>query len=406
MAHIRSLFFKGPLAEVESKTLESYQAGRSSEIIWNVTNKCNLLCKHCYVAATGLKKSRELSTSEALYLVDRMGALKVPLLFITGGEPFLRKDLYQILERAHRRGIRLVISTNATLIDDYVADRLKGFGVDYVAISLYGPREFHDDYVLVPGTFDKIMEAIERLRDRDIGVCIKTTVNAETYPHTRDTIELAKRLGARLVYPCDLITAGRAEKLAEQRITPGEWRELADYMLDEVLAGEDDGAGADAGDGGIEFDIGAQPSIAAYLAERLVERGYDIQKALDRLSVMSACPVGKGLLAINSEGNILACSFMQDFSIGNVRDMSLGEAVQKLFEIGETPVGGRCGSCRFTRICRGCRAKAYMQSQNLMAEDPLCMLAAQPTATPLARRASSASSSPRSKSQMRAGPAA
>jgi radical SAM protein with 4Fe4S-binding SPASM domain len=367
MAHIRSLFFSGPLADIENKALESYKKGRPSEIIWNITNACNLLCEHCYVGATEAHARKELTDEETISLVRQIGELEVPLLFITGGEPMLRRNFWDILATARAYGIRVVISTNATLIDAKVARYLKAGGVDYAAISLYGPEAFHDDMVKVPGTYQKIRRAVEHLKAAGVGVCIKTSVTQATWPHIYDTIATAKDWGAKLFYPCDLITAGRSENANEQRVSAEQWRELADFMLDDVLSEDDEH--------GIEYDIGAMPSIAAYLASRLVERGYDISKALDRLAVMSACPVGKGLMNINSEGDILPCSFAQDYRIGNVRDMSLAEAVEILFEIGRTEPEGRCATCDFSRICRGCRTKAWHHGHNIQGEDPTCMLA-------------------------------
>ncbi|MHB0975832.1 MAG: radical SAM protein [Candidatus Aquicultorales bacterium] len=365
MAHIRSLFFKGPLSEIGEKTLAAYKTGKLSEVIWNITNGCNLLCKHCYVNATHKKKERELDDGEALQLVDRIAEAGVPLLFITGGEPFLRRSLYDVLERAYQHGVRTVMSTNGTLINDAAADKLVEFGVDYVAISLYGPEDFHDEYVKVPGTFRRIVANIRRLQDRGVKVGIKTTVNAETYPFFYDTVEVAKGLGASLLYPCDLIATGRAVNLYDRRITTEQWRGIADFMLDDVLKNES----------GMEYDIGAQPSIAAYITERLRSLGYDVDPAIDRLRVKSSCPVGKGLLTINSEGNILPCSFMQDYHIGNIRKLSLAKAASILEDIGRTEVDGRCGSCKFGALCRGCRAKAFFASRNIQSEDPLCMLA-------------------------------
>lgn len=364
MAHIRSLFFKGPLAEIEDAALNSFKGGRPSEIIWNITNRCNLLCEHCYVGADDTAKSRQLTDEESMRLVRQMGEIGLPLLFITGGEPMLRPNFWEILAEARQAGIKVTISTNATLIGREEAKRLKANGVDFIAVSLYGPEEFHDNMVKVKGTHARVIDAVKILREEGVGVCIKTTVNQATWPHIYDTIETAKQLGAGLVYPCDLITAGRSENKSEQRVSAAQWRELADFMLEDVLSEE----------GGLEYDIGAMPSIAAYLAQRLIERGYDVQRALDRLAVMSSCPVGKGLMNINSEGNILPCSFAQDCTIGNVRDMSLSDAVRRLFEIANKEPGGRCGECDFKRICRGCRTKAWHAFGDLLAEDPTCML--------------------------------
>lgn len=364
MTHIRSLFFNGPLSEVGNKTREAFQLGRPSEIIWNITNKCNLLCQHCYLNADCHRAANELSSEEALDLVRRMGEVKVPLLFLTGGEPFLRKDLFAILAEAKKQGIRTVISTNGTLIDDAAADKLVEYGVDYVAISLYGPEKFHDQYVMVPGTFKRVVTAIERLQKRGIKIGIKTTVNAATFPHFFDLIQVAKDLGAKLVYPCDLISTGRAVSLNHQRITAEQWRQIADYMLEDVLRNEE----------GIEYDIGAMPSIAAYLAERLQEKGYNVQEAFSRLRIKSACPVGKGLMGIDSEGNVLPCSFLQDYHVGNIREISLTEAFARLLPLGQEPVSGKCSTCKYSQLCRGCRAKAFHATGNIYGEDFSCLL--------------------------------
>lgn len=364
MAHIRSLFFDGPLADVENKAMEALERGRPSEVIWNITNACNLLCEHCYINATYRRARRELADGEALALAARIGELGVPLLFITGGEPLLRGAIWEILATAREHGTRTVVSTNATLIDTDTAGLLKAHGVDYVAISLYGPETFHDGYVRVPGAYQRIVSAISDLNAVGVGVCIKTTVNRATWPRIHKIIQIAKDLGARLFYPCDLITAGRSKGASDQRVRPAEWRRLADFMLDDVLANPE----------GIEYDIGAMPSVAPYLAQRLIERGHDVTKALDRLATMSACPVGRGLMNITAEGDILPCSFAQDYRIGNVREMDLAKAARTLFAIGHVDVGGACGDCDFSRICRGCRTKAWHACGDIQGEDPTCLI--------------------------------
>jgi len=173
VSHVRSLFLGGPLAEIGRRTLEAFQQRRPSEIIWNIPNRCNLFCKHCYVAADFHQAEAELTTHEALDLVRQIGEAKVPLLFLTGGEPFLRPDLFQILAKAQGYGIRVVMSTNGLLIDDAAAASLARFDVDYVAISLYGPEAFHDDYVGAAGSFRRVVENIGRLRRHGIKVGVK-----------------------------------------------------------------------------------------------------------------------------------------------------------------------------------------------------------------------------------------
>lgn len=365
MSHVRSLFLGGPLAEIGAKTLEAFQKRRPSEVIWNITNSCDLFCRHCYVAADSQRSGRELSPVEALDLVRQIGEAQVPLLFITGGEPFTRPDLYAILAKAQEYGTKVVVSTNGLSIDDAAADRLVQYDIDYVAISLYGPEAFHDSYVGAKGSYRTTIANIGRLKRRGIKVGVKTTVTAATFPHFFDLVQVAKDLGSGLVYACDLIASGRAVPLREQRVTSEQWLKIADFIVKDVLATPQ---------GGLEYDIGALPSLAMVIRERFQTEGIDTSRAEARLRIKSACPVGRGLMGINSDGDVLPCSFVQDYNVGNIRDLGLRGAVEKLFTLGDAPVSGRCGTCDHLSLCRGCRVKAFHHSGDVLGEDPSCLV--------------------------------
>jgi len=138
----------------------------------------------------------------------------------------------------------------------------------------------------------------------------------------------------------------------------------------------------------MEWDIGAMPSFIPYVAERLIERGVDVSNGLERLKTISACPVGKGHMNINSEGGIMPCQFAQDWTIGTVRDMTLQEAVGELYKLDQQEAEGVCApeACEYSRICRGCRAKAWQRTGDPMAEDVTCLLHASGDRTALAAR--------------------
>ncbi len=366
MAHIRSLFFDGPLAEVENKALTAYKLGRPSEIIWNITNRCNLLCDHCYMSADAHQKPEQLSDEESIALVRQMADVGVPLLFMSGGEPMMRSNFWEILGEARSHDMHVVVSTNATMINRDIAKRLKSSGIDWIATSLYGPAEFHDSLVGVPGTRDRVVETIKILREEGVRVALKSAVSTDTWPHVKGLIETAKELDCGLIYLCDLITSGRSEGEEDGRITAEQWRELADYVLADVLDPETN----------LEYDIGALPSVIPYMAEKLIEQGIDVTKGLERLKTVSACPVGKGHMNINSEGGIMPCQFAQDWTIGNVRDMTLTEAARALFEYDEQNAQGVCSDeeCEYSRICRGCRTKAFHEFGDPMGADTTCIL--------------------------------
>jgi radical SAM protein with 4Fe4S-binding SPASM domain len=351
-------------------------------VIWNITNRCNLLCDHCYMAADGHIRPNELTDEETIALVHQMGERKLPALFLSGGEPMIRKNFWEILELARSYGIRVTVSTNCTKMDRDAARRLKADGVDWIATSLYGPDEFHDAMVRVPGTRKKVVEAIKVLREEGVGVAIKTAISQETWPYVYDLIQEARDLDCGLIYFCDLITSGRSEGEDEGRITADQWRELADYIIEDLIAGQESGVK------GLEWDIGAMPSFIPYVAEKFIERGIDVSNGLERLKIVSACPVGKGHMNINSEGGIMPCQFAQDWTIGNIREMSLQDAVAELYKLDIQDAEGICSpeACEYSRICRGCRAKAWQRTGDAMAEDVTCLLHAEADRSALAER--------------------
>jgi radical SAM protein with 4Fe4S-binding SPASM domain len=386
VAHVRSLFFKGPLAEVEDKALKAYQLGRPSEVIWNITNRCNLLCDHCYMAADGHNKPEQLSDEEALGLVRQMGESGVPLLFMSGGEPMMRSNFWEILETARSYDMHVTISTNATMIDRDVAKRLKANRIDWIATSVYGPEGFHDAMVGVPGTWQKVMDAIVILREEGVGVALKSAVSKETLPFIPHIIQKAKDMDCGLVYLCDLIVSGRSEGEEDARISAQQWRDLGDAILEDLLDPESH----------LEYDIGALPSMIPYLAEKLAERGIDVSNGLERLKIVSACPVGKGHMNINSEGGIMPCQFAQDWTVGNIREMSLDEAVKELYKFDTQDAKGWCSDaeCEYSRICRGCRTKAFHEFDDPMGVDTTCILKSREGLDPYVALASAPSQSP------------
>ena len=366
MAHVRSLFFDGPLAEVENKALTAAQLGRPSDIIWNITNRCNLLCDHCYMAADGHALPDQLTDEETIDLVRRMGEAGVPVVFLSGGEPMMRPNFWEILAELNAQGVRPTISTNCTLIDEAAAKRLASYGVRWIATSMYGPDEFHDAMVGVPGTHARVVAAIKALRAEGIGVVLKSALSKSTWPYIFDIIQMAKDLDCGMIYICDLITAGRSEGGDDSRVSVEQWRELADYIVQDMLDPEMK----------FEYDIGAIPSVIPYIAEQFIAHGVDVSKGLERLKTISACPVGKGHMNINSEGGVMPCQFAQDWVVGNIREMSFAEATEACYQIDLQESEGQCAPemCEYSRICRGCRAKAWQRTGNAMAEDTTCIL--------------------------------
>jgi radical SAM protein with 4Fe4S-binding SPASM domain len=278
----------------------------------------------------------------------------------------MRPNFWEILKRINEAGVRPTISTNCTYVTEENAHRLAENGVRFIATSLYGPDYYHDALTKVPGTYNKVVAAIKNLRAAGVKVVIKTALTRETYEFIYDLIAQAKELDCSMIYICDLITSGRSAGEEANRVSVQQWRELCDFIVRDM---EDP-------DNHFEYDIGAIPSTIPYIAEKFIEHGIDVSKGLKRLTIFSACPVGQGHMTINSEGGVMPCQFAQDWTIGNIHEISFDEATSRLVELNAEDSTGQCApdACDYSRICRGCRVKAWQRAGDPFVEDTTCIL--------------------------------
>lgn len=368
MVHLRSLFFSKVYSEAEKKSLDSYRLGEVSSVIWSVTHKCNLKCRHCYADA-GQPYQGELSTEEAMDVIEQLREVGEPLLFISGGEPLMRKDIFNILSESVRSGMRVILSTNGTLIDDEIADKIVEVGVHYVTIPVYGPAQFHDYYTGIEGSYKKALNALKLLKERKIKTGLKTVVTRNTYKYIKYLFDLANEVGATLVYMCDLIPTGRAGLIREERLDKDSWKHLMDEIIEKILLNNKYS--------NIEIDIGAHPSAAIYTMLKLRDMGYDVDQAIKKMEEKRESPVGQGFLSISPTGNILLTNFIPWLVIGNIRKIKLVDALsnpvyQKLGN--PNNLRGLCRKCEYRFLCGGCRAKAVIDRGDIFEEDSSCLI--------------------------------
>lgn len=364
MVHLKSLFHEKRVSEIEDRCRKAFKEYGVSSILWNVTCQCDLNCWHCYVGDaknTGI----ELNADEAQALVSRIGDMGIPLLFMTGGEPLLRKDIFDIIGSCKDRGITSVLSSNGLLINKEIAHKLKRHNVHYVAVSVYGPAVVHDDVVGLDGSFAKLMENAKSCIDAGINVCFKTVVSNYTYENIPYIVEKGLELGVKSFYMCDLIETGHAQGAGSWRISKSQWLKLADYLFEKVVCSSE-----------AEADMGACPSLAPLAIEHFKNKNADVTHALQRLELLSACPIGKGPLGISAKGDVLPCIFMQGFSVGNVlkddlRMIAFHPTLQSIAN--KNNLKGRCGVCIYKSHCGGCRAKAYFSDGDINGEDATCL---------------------------------
>ena len=343
-------------------------------VVWNTTNRCNLRCKHCYIEAEDRGYQNELSTEEAKNFIYDLGRMKAPVLLFSGGEPLIRKDLFELGALAVEQGLRPVISSNGTLIDDEVARKIKETGFQYVGISIDGGRKIHDEFRNLDGAFDLALRGVRACRDNGVKTGLRFTVNKYNQDDLPEVIDILERERIPRFCMYHLVYAGRGAEMAEMDTTTKEKRDILDYVARKTL---------ELHKKGVEVEILTTDNHAdgIYLLNNI--RKHDPQRADEVISLLKmhgGCSAGTKFANVDPRGNVHPCQFWQDYTVGNVREkpfseiwMSDDELMVKLREK-EKHVTGKCGECNYKSLCSGCRIRARAVYGDIWAEDPACYL--------------------------------
>ena len=338
--------------------------GFPAHAVWEMTNACNLKCIHCH--ASGGKKGDELSTDEAKILINQLAEIpEFRMLAFTGGEPLVRPDLFELLAYSKALGFTNTIATNATLIDDETAMRLKQHGVVIAAVSLDGfNAETHDMIRGKTGIFDATLEGIRALNKAGILLHINITVMDYNLPELDQMMSLIEELNAGILLIYQLVPVGRG-------------RDISDVALD-----------IDGNERLMQFMVKAQSEAKAiiepvagtqYWSHLLNQAGIKSGPLMWLAEkVFHGCSAGRGFVYIKPNGDVWPCPFIE-VSSGNIKDKPFTQIwaespVFKELRNRETLLEGSCGACEYKKICGGCRGRAWAYTGNYMAEDPLCFI--------------------------------
>jgi radical SAM protein with 4Fe4S-binding SPASM domain len=338
---------------------------------WHLTERCNLRCRHCYQTGSG---GSELDLAQLLDLVDEVAetleawSTTYDIAFsgslnVTGGEPLLRADLFEFLEHARSRGLRLYLLSNGTLVSRDVARRLAALGVEGVQVSLEGPEEVHDG-IRGTSSFRRALEGVAELRGAGVPVSLNATLSRLNVPYLGDMVGIAKGTGVERIAFSRLVPSGRGAGLLDQMLRPDEVR--AAYEALAAVAVED-------------VFIGTGDPIAAQLGAACAAPAGG---APAQCTAIGGCAAGVSGLTLLPDGTVHPCRRLP-IPLGNLREDSLrelwatSEILQRLRD--KTSYRGRCGSCERWSNCRGCRAIAYACTGDFLADDPQCFLTADET---------------------------
>ncbi len=345
-------------------------------VVWNMTNRCNLSCRHCYIEAEDRAYKGELTTAEAKAFIDDLAAMKVPVLLFSGGEPLIREDLFELGAYAVAKGIRPVISTNGTLITPEVARKIKETGFQYVGISIDGTEEVHDFFRGRKGCFAETLQGIRNSLAAGNKTGVRFTVNKlnrHTLPEILDLVEKEK-IARFCMY--HLVYAGRGKGIADLDTTAEEKRQTIDLLIEKTL---------DFNSRGVEVEILTTDNhadgiyILQHIERTQPERVEEIKKLL---AMHGGCSAGEKMANVDPRGDVHACQFWGHVTLGNVREKPFSAIWQKsqdefLLKLRDKAgqLEGRCGECRYKSLCGGCRIRAEAATGNLWGEDPACYLA-------------------------------
>jgi AdoMet-dependent heme synthase len=355
-------------------------------VSWNLTQRCNLHCAHCYMSAfAGADTSRELSTQECRRVIDEIAAANPNVfLILTGGEPLLRKDLFDLAACGADRGFTVVLGTNGVLLREAQAKQMRQSGIQGASISLdsVDPQK-HDTFRHLPGAWHGAVRATEVLRTEGLDFSIHTSItswNAEEIPAM---IELAGELGAKVLNFFFLVRTGRGEGITD--ISPDQYEQILTYLARVQGLGADEERGSN-----VRASVFDQPedpwTVPAGRSGGLIIRAkcapffrrilytLDAKSPLLQNYAHGSCPAGKAYCRIMPEGDVTPCPYMP-VAAGNLRECSFVDIWRQaeVFQNLRNPnLGGRCGDCEFSKICGGCRCRAYATYGDYLAEDPAC----------------------------------
>ncbi len=356
--------------------LLQFSADKKPVVVWNVTKACNLRCIHCYANADNQPDPTELTTEEGFRLLEDLAQFGSPVVLFSGGEPLVRPDILDLISYAVKLGLRAVLSTNGTLIDQYLAKELKKLGLSYVGISLDGIGEVHDRFRVAKGCFAKVVEAIENCQREGLKVGLRFTINkfnAEEIPGVFDFVEEHKI--PRICF-YHLVYAGRGSRLMEQDLSHEETRRWVDYIIDRTKELHDKGHKVEV----LTVDNHAD---GPYLYLRMKREGNPRAEEVYQLLLMNGGnSSGVGIGCVSWDGSVHADQFWRHYSFGNVRErpfseiwMDTSDPLMAKLKEKKKHVKGRCAKCCFLEVCGGnFRVRAEAATGDLWAPDPACYL--------------------------------
>jgi 12,18-didecarboxysiroheme deacetylase len=356
--------------------LLQFSKDKKPVVVWNVTRRCNLRCVHCYSSSKNIEYTGELDTKEGKALIADLAQFGSPVVLLSGGEPLIRPDLEELARFAVDKGMRVVISTNGTLITEKKAAAFREIGLSYAGISLDGIGATHDKFRGEKGAFDAAVRGMRTCREFGIKVGIRFTLNRRNYQEVPAVFDFIESEGIPRACFYHLVYSGRGSKLMKEDLDHEETRRTVDLIMDRTRD---------------LFKRGHQKEILTvdnhadgpYIYLRLLKE--DPERAAEVLKLLKmnrGNSTGVGIGCVSWDGEVHADQFWRNHSFGNVRKRPFSEIwmdtsndLMAGLKDRKPRLKGRCAACKWLDVCGGnFRARAEAATGDPWAPDPACYL--------------------------------
>ncbi len=350
--------------------------GSGPVVIWNLIRRCNLACKHCYATSADTDFAGELSTDEVYAVMDDLRAFGVSVLILSGGEPLMRPDIFDISRRAKEMGFYVGLSSNGTLITEKNIDAIAEVEYDYVGISLDGMRTVHDRFRRKQGAFDESMAGIRLCRDINIKIGLRFTLTQDNASELPELFQLMEDEDIGKFYLSHLNYAGRGNRNRSSDLHYQMTRQAMNLLFETCWQDVINGRKR-------EFVTGNNDADSIYLLQWIRQnfpQHYD--NLYQQLLRWGGNASGVNIANIDNLGNVHPDTMWWDYDLGSVKSRPFSEIWQDTsdplmagLKSGQRPLEGRCAQCKHLGICGGnSRTRAWQLTGNPWAEDPGCYL--------------------------------
>lgn len=337
-------------------------------IAWEITRRCNLRCVHCRSSSElEVAGHPDFPTSEAFRVIDDIISYARPVVVLSGGEPLVRQDVFEIARYGTDKGLRMCLATNGTPVTREICEKIRESGIRIVSLSLDGSVDsVHDDFRSQEGAFAGTINAAHLFREHGIEFIINSSFTRRNQEEIPKVYRLAKELGATAWYMFMIVPTGRGEEMMQELISKEDYEDILDWHYDM----EKD-----------EDTMLVRPTCAPHyyrvVLQKAKEEGGRLKRRTLKFSTggSKGCIAGQLICLIDVDGNVLPCSYFPK-PAGNIRKQSF----KSIWENSELfkdmrdfkKYKGRCGSCEYVHVCGGCRARAYSVYGDYLEEEPFC----------------------------------